>query len=579
MADLDIELVRERFLSDELSTGHVREQIETSWRRSKALEVASTHVAVPFIGEPDLDSLLVAAANPVIENLVATLSDEPISVILTSDDGVVLSRSAQRTDLRHRLDDVQLAPGFSYSEEFVGTNGIGTALATRRSTLVVGPEHYSAALTGLACAGVPIIHPISGVMLGALDMTGRSAIGGQLMLSLAEATVKEIEALIVQHSGEGHVAAFNAYLAERRRNPSAMFIVLGEDMTLMNEKLRRTLGSADVAALIEYAIDGAHAGLRSAVQTLPSGRTVRLTRVEDAGATLALFVVRLADEDTRSGSVRRGLSAALPGLVGWSVPWRILCDELRHALSSSIWVAVDGEAGTGRCAALRAAAETHRPGFVRVFDAAELVVGSDQMRVLEDELADDGFSVIIRNIDRSPAESIDSISALLTMNADRGWVGATMTSSDDSGAVFDNLIVPHFARTVMVPALRHRISDLQVLVPQLLRELTSGGDLAVTPAAMRMLSAYEWPGNVAQLRKVLRDVVRQQRAGTLDVDALPPEVWSHGRSALSPIERMERDAIVEALRAHEFDKERAAAALGISRATIYRRIKQFGISN
>lgn len=576
MIDDDIEAIREQFLNDQRLNGSIREPIANSWRRSRALELASDGVAVPFFGAPDLESILVAAADPVMATLAESLADESISIILTSDEGVVLSRSARRSDLRDDLDDVQLAPGFSYSEKFVGTNGIGTTLETRRPTLVVGSEHYSEALCGLSCAGAPIFHPISGALLGVLDMTGRAGFGGQVMLSLAQSTAREIEANLLQRSGEGHVAAFNAYLAERRRNPSAMFIVLGDDMSLMNEKLRRTLDSADQTALIELAIDGAQRRSNSLVETLPSGTMVRLTRVDASGATLALFVVRLVEDVVAASGVRRALAASLPGLVGRSTGWRVTCEELRQALRSGVWLAVAGEPGSGRCAALRAAVEEHRSGFVRVFDAADLVADSAQFRELEDEVASDGFSIIIRDVDLLPASGLGSAAALLTDVADNGWVGVTMRTHSD--AVFDTLIVPHFARTVMVPPLRHRISDLNELVPQMLRELSSGGDLEVTTAAMRILSAYGWPGNVAQLRRVLRDVIRQRRTGTIDVDQLPPEVRSFGRKTLSAIESMERDAIVQALKANSYDKGKAAADLGISRATIYRRIKQFSIA-
>ena len=64
-----------------------------------------------------------------------------------------------------------LAPGFSYAEEFVGTNGIGTALEGGRPMHVFGHEHYAENLEDLACAGVPIHHPISGKTVGAVDLT------------------------------------------------------------------------------------------------------------------------------------------------------------------------------------------------------------------------------------------------------------------------------------------------------------------------------------------------------------------------------------------------------------------------
>lgn len=73
-------------------------------------------------------------------------------------------------------------------------------------------------------------------------------------------------------------------------------------------------------------------------------------------------------------------------------------------------------------------------------------------------------------------------------------------------------------------------------------------------------------------------VVRKQRTGVVDVDQLPPVCRTFGRHTLSQIEALERDAIVRALTENDYNKRAAAESLGLSRATIYRKIKQFSIA-
>jgi sigma-54 dependent transcriptional regulator, acetoin dehydrogenase operon transcriptional activator AcoR len=77
--------------------------------------------------------------------------------------------------------------------------------------------------------------------------------------------------------------------------------------------------------------------------------------------------------------------------------------------------------------------------------------------------------------------------------------------------------------------------------------------------AMRQLTKLPWPGNVAQLRSVLADAVALQRSGTIGVEKLPAECRSLTRRRLR-------------------NKADAAEALGMSRITIYRKIKEFGIA-
>ena len=69
-----------------------------------------------------------------LRHLRENVEGQPISVILTDPAGVVLARLTADHDLERHLDSVKLAPGFSYAEELVGTNGIGTALEGGQNT-------------------------------------------------------------------------------------------------------------------------------------------------------------------------------------------------------------------------------------------------------------------------------------------------------------------------------------------------------------------------------------------------------------------------------------------------------------
>jgi transcriptional regulator of acetoin/glycerol metabolism len=134
-----------------------------------------------------------------------------------------------------------------------------------------------------------------------------------------------------------------------------------------------------------------------------------------------------------------------------------------------------------------------------------------------------------------------------------------------------------FPRTVEVPPLRHHIEDLHELVPFFLARLSQYGRLTCSPEAMQLLLRHTWPGNTEQLWQVLRQVVQRRRAGAIKPRDLPPECWTVSRRLLNPLESMERDAIVASLLDHDGNKVKAAEALGMSRATIYRKIHEYGI--
>src|SRR6202453_2974973 len=137
----------------------VRKPILASWWRSRQWNVAADHIDLSYLHDPDLETTLARTADPVLRHLHEQLDGQPISIILTDAAGMVLTRLTADRDLERHLERVKLAPGFSYAEELVGTNGIGTALESGGPTHVFGHEHYAENLEALACAGVPLRHP------------------------------------------------------------------------------------------------------------------------------------------------------------------------------------------------------------------------------------------------------------------------------------------------------------------------------------------------------------------------------------------------------------------------------------
>lgn len=575
------QLDRDRFLEGKGISMSVPATILSSWKRAESLKLQPDCLTLPFIREPNPDSPLAQAAGTVLEQMADGLSGEPVSVILAAADGVVLRREAFTRALQNQLDRVRLSPGFSYSEAYVGTNGIGTTLETRQPTVVQGYEHYASSLCDLVCAGAPIIHPISGALLGALDLTGWANSSGSLLCTLARSAATQVEGVLLSQASAAETTLVRAYLRACRKFPQRGVLAVGGDLVLANRLLRSSLDGQDQAALLEHAADQSLTSIgRHFVVQLPSGRTVKLVASGDlplnARTPLGIFCVHILDP--LSVSIRtRERPSRFTGIRGSSASWKRVCMEVSQHAEAQQWVVVEGEAGSGRTAVLRAAAAAHIAAPTRTFSMSELPdVSGTEFRALEHELMQDRFSVIVRDVDYLPEPDLCYLANLLLSSQHSGWVGITVSESAESSSLGTH-ILPQFSRTVTVPALRHRIEDISELVPFFVRQHGSSDGLEVSSAAMAQLSRYHWPGNVAQLRVVLADVMRRQRSGTIDVEQLPPVVRAVSRRVLTPIEALERDAIVRSLTENHGNRRAAAAALGISRATIYRKIKEFGI--
>ncbi|MDT5149607.1 MAG: sigma-54 dependent transcriptional regulator, acetoin dehydrogenase operon transcriptional [Mycobacterium sp.] len=573
---------RERFLSDHDLDQAVRESISVSWRRSRALNVPADRLDLPFVREPNLDSPLVDAADPVLRQLAEGLVDEPISVVLTSADGVVLRRIAADGQLNRVLDRVNLAPGYSYSEEFAGTNGIGTTLETRQPTLVRGAEHYAECLGELACAGVPIVHPVSGALVGALDLTGWVDDGGPLLATLAKSASDQIEGRLLARASAKETALLNAYLRACRRSPQSKVLAMGDDVVLMNRRLRWALDVQDQAALLEHAADFGQQGRTGGhlLAPLPSGQSARISFTDDFAdqqpTQMAVCHVHLLDAQVSHIIPARQAVDQLPGIAGNSSSWRRSCSVISRYVGERQWVAVSGEPGSGRYAVLKAAAALYIKRPTRVLTPADFQNGAHALEAFAAELDENGFSIIIRDVDLLDESVQAAVAELCQGREDGGWLGLT-TGAAEHDPLARTPVLTFVGQTVPVPALRHRIEDVHDLVPLLLRQLSRGSDLRLSDAATRQLCKYSWPGNVDELKDVLREVVGRQRTGVVDVHQLPPRCRTLSRHTLTQIEALERDAIVRSLEATNGSKLDAAAALGISRATIYRKIKEFGI--
>jgi DNA-binding NtrC family response regulator len=143
--------------------------------------------------------------------------------------------------------------------------------------------------------------------------------------------------------------------------------------------------------------------------------------------------------------------------------------------------------------------------------------------------------------------------------------------------------------TVHLPALRDRRSDIPMLVHHFLDRYAKGAPLQVTPAAMKSLLHYDWPGNVRELENCIARAITLGDSKTIDVGDLPPAIRAEQPDTISgsvqdaaslsttALAEMERMTILRVFEQANGDKALAGKMLGISRATLYRKLKRYNI--
>jgi DNA-binding NtrC family response regulator len=261
------------------------------------------------------------------------------------------------------------------------------------------------------------------------------------------------------------------------------------------------------------------------------------------------------------------------------VLWLRACREAEALYDASDWMTIEGESGVGKLAVARAVHQRQNPAApFHVLDAED--VSPEWLARMRRELLDGTGMLVFRHVDALNARQLHALASALqeaTAAHRREFLRVAVSLNRKQARADLTRLLRFFQGTVELPPLRHHIEDLHELVPFLLARLSQQGRLTCSPEAMQLLLRHNWPGNAEQLWQVLKQIVQRRRAGAIMPKDLPPECWTVSRRLLSPLESIERDAIVQSLQDHEGNKVKAAEALGMSRATIYRKIHEYGI--
>jgi sigma-54 dependent transcriptional regulator, acetoin dehydrogenase operon transcriptional activator AcoR len=577
--------------SGDLELRGVPDHVAASWRRSASSGVHPHEVASEYHTELDFGSRLVRCAQPVLEQLSEEIADIPMCVALTDNQARILSRRDSNSWIGRILDRVYFAQGFGYAEGAVGTNGVGTVLEFGESVHIVGAEHFVDTLQSFACAGAPIRDPFTGRIEGVLDISCLSQHSTPIMHSLVRSAARRIEHNLLLDRNQLQQALFDAYSRVDARSREAVLAV-GQRVVMANPPMQALLEPGDQEALQDHVrfLMLRRAAVDEPVE-LPSGNLVRLrgsaVRLGTETAGMIGIVSLLNGVDGPAGT------AAPPGrppasreatspnrvLASRSPAWCAAVGSVRAALPAGEPILVLGEPGTGRFTLL---AELHRLRYgvhrTVAVPAEEIEAAPAQTATRLLRPAAEPTLHVLRDIDRLTSAAAQTLAAELE-RAPNGPPGFAATAAESGrGHGPHPALLRVFRASTMVPPLRHRGTDLATLAAGLLADLAPHRDVRLSPEALRLLGSYRWPGNIGQLREALAAALTRRPVGVIRVTDLPAFCQSSPRSALRPVDEIERDAIVTALRDANGNRVAAAAALGLARSTLYRKIRQYGIT-
>lgn len=608
--------VRETLLNEgEVPAGLLRDEIDVSWRRSINYGLSCTAEASDTPGQlSDLESvlaksqLLLDAAAPEMSYL-AKLHQKGGAVILANEDatvlaiegGAVFTRDSELSDLR---------PGYCWSESVRGTNALGTALSEARPTLINHGEHYLTRLSRFSCVSVPIKDP-NGKVIGVLDVTRDVPIANPedslAVLTLASRNIESrLFTMLYPHY---FIVSFH----QRRQyldSPWHGLLAIGMDgeIAAANAQACQLLGltlaqlvGIKCSQLLGRPMERLHQGAAGEISTAQGTFFYKTLQVAQALAPIA----------TRAPAKIRVLKRDNVEELGESEPRLLRALRMaQQGLANGLPILLLGETGTGKevvARALHEDSERATKPFVAVNCAAipegliesELfgyregaftgsrkggVVGrlmqADGGTLFLDEIGDMPLSLQARLLRVLQERKVAPLGAGEEQEIDVAVICAThrdLKSLVQEKLFREDLYYRVNGLSLRLPPLRER-QDLDRLVARLLNKF-GGSEVHLDKDLTELFANYDWPGNFRQLEMVLRSALAMRTDGEAKLgldhltDTLLEDLTATSRQP-TRLRENELEMIRSALERHDGNVSAAADSLGISRATLYRKLKQ-----
>ncbi|EJM20955.1 transcriptional activator of acetoin/glycerol metabolism [Pseudomonas sp. GM21] len=597
--------------------------ITRSWRRcldQYQLDPASRR-APNVVEQPRLQDHraplehIIAVAHWQMSSLHQQLGRDGHVVLLTDARGVAIDSVFNESE-RAEFQRSGLWLGSVWSEDYEGTNGVGTCLVERQHVTIRRDEHFRGKHVGLTCSASPIFDA-SGELLAVLNFSSmreeQSLQQNFQAMALTNLSAKLIEScFFLGHDPQRYLLRFH---------PEAGFVgLLGEGLLSFDE-------SARICSVNDAALD--LLGL-SRDQVVGQSLTMLLETPIDQVMSQAssqpsvCWPMRLVDGRLLYGQLREPLRQV--PLVTPTIPKindvHVCLEDPRlqrgfaralRVLERDVPVFLQGETGTGKeafAAALHRASSRASQPFVAINCAAipETLIESElfgyrggsftgarkdgMIGKLEqahggilflDEIADMPLALQTRLLRVLEERQVVPLGGATARPLDVRLISAShqdLHACVAEGRFREDLFYRIAGFAVQLPPLRER-SDKGSLLDLLLREETKGTRIRLEAGVRERLLTQPWPGNVRQLRTCLRTLVALALEGRVTLDDLAellPAAPATAALVENPLGVSERQTLLTLIEAEHWHIAHVAARLGISRNTLYRKLRHHGIS-
>lgn len=564
-----VQQIKDGFLAADESTGALSPELMESWQRSRAaIGVPGNIRDVPQVDSALLDAHLLDMFQAPLGRLSDDLDGAGMALLLADSQGRIVQRWSRDHAALNHLDRLGTVRGAVLAEDVVGTNGVGTVVATGRSVQISGVEHFADFYSGAVCTGSPVRHPVTGKLVAVVTISSTLSNRSLLLRPLINTLAMQLEQQVLEVERPAARVMLNSFLATSRSH-SGPVVAFGPQGLVMQSQQAGRLTVADIDLIQQHCVEDGRTG-HFTLELSTGTAGLRVTSLEHGVGSIAVL-----EREHRTSATSIGPSR--PQLVGRSPDWLAVAQRVAMHRERRKPLIVAGEPGTGK--ASLALGLPFRAGTTMaqrtVIDGAERhVVGSRKWLQRIGERFTASAPVVLRGIETLDPQTLDGLRSLLASGSGQGSVLMTISAEDREGAgiVATRLGLP----MIWAPPLRERPEDLPALWRVIAEQLSPGTSLELRADAYAVLAAYQWPGNLTALRGLIEQLTISGKRGSVQAADLP--ISMQGARALSMIERVEVEAIRKALADANGNRTKAAEILGLSRATVYRKLKTYRLS-
>ncbi|MEN4011440.1 MAG: dihydroxyacetone kinase operon transcriptional regulator DhaR [Bellilinea sp.] len=632
------------FVTNHTLLSLVRPLIAASWERCWARVDPYSPTKPPHLSNSNLLSMqvsnfdIMAISRPVMEDVYQYIEGSNSAVIFANNVGYLLDGLGD-ANIMTAMERLGISTGTLLAEGEIGTNAIGLSLLERTPVVVEGYEHFRQPLHDFDCAAAPVFDT-TGKLIGSLGIITPRGRSHPHSLGLVMAAAKAIEAqrqadqLLEEQNNQ--LTGLNAIISSIQEgilvwnrdgiilhaNPTAARILNVNPGNMLGTKLeafvrlpRQVLDSLQK----QIPINDLEVHLTAAGEPISCLLSLQYI-LGRHGLRMAIAVLRPVH--SLREFVQRQVGSPtfdLQNLVGESSAMRRVRRMARSAAAARGCVLIRGEAGTGKNLLARAIhfhSQRNQSPFV-IFPCSavpsELVMqellGGDRNnnesspQTSKFELASGG-TLFFQDVDALPLEAQSVLLNFLEMGIIQKIISRKPIEVDvriiaSSSAQLEHLVREGNFRAdllyrlssfeIVLPALRARQQDLDLLIEQILQRLSRqvGHSLISSRETLTLLKAYHWPGNVRELESVLTRAAVQASPSHLITPSHLPELLPLGESDLNPLLReghiiplgeLEKRAVLQAAQYCNGNVSRMSEMLGIGRTTVWRYFKQMNLS-